>query len=105
MGHAVMENRNGLAICGEVTHATGTAEREVVLAWLDERPPRRLITLGGDKATMSSTLSKLSKSAMSRRILPSMARSVGTALRAKQPSTDAPLAIPVMRSASASASG
>ena len=40
MGHAVMENRNGLAICGEVTHATGTAEREVVLAWLDERPPR-----------------------------------------------------------------
>ena len=45
-----MENRNGLAICGEVTHATGTAEREVVLAWLDERPPRRLITLGGDKA-------------------------------------------------------
>ena len=96
MGHAVMENRNGLAICGEVTHATGTAEREVVLAWLDERPPRRLITLGGDKATMSSTLSKLSKSAMSRRILPSMARSVGTALRAKQPSTDAPLAIPIL---------
>jgi hypothetical protein len=39
MGHAVMENRNGLAICGEVTHATGTAEREVVVAWLDERPP------------------------------------------------------------------
>jgi hypothetical protein len=50
MGHAVMEIRNGLAICGEVTHATGTAEREVVLAWLDERPPRRLITLGCDKA-------------------------------------------------------
>ena len=50
MGHAVMENRNGLAICGEVTHATGTAEREVVLAWIDERPLRRRITLGGDKA-------------------------------------------------------
>lgn len=50
MGHAVMENRNGLAVCGEVTHATGTAEREVVLAWLDERPSRRRITLGGDKA-------------------------------------------------------
>ena len=50
MGHAIMENRNGLAICGEVTHATGTAEREVVLAWLDERPSRRRITLGGDKA-------------------------------------------------------
>ena len=50
MGHAIMENRNGLAICGEVTHATGTAEREVVLAWVDERPSRRRITLGGDKA-------------------------------------------------------
>ena len=60
---------------------------------------------GATRPTTSSTLSKLSKSAMSRRILPSMARSVGTALRAKQPSTDAPLAIPVMRSASASASG
>jgi transposase len=50
MGHAVMENRNGLAICGEVTHATGTAEREVVLAWIEERPSSRRITLGGDKA-------------------------------------------------------
>jgi hypothetical protein len=50
MGHAVMENRNGLAICGEVTHATGTAEREVALAWIEERPSRRRITLGGDKA-------------------------------------------------------
>jgi transposase len=50
MGHAVMENRNGLAICGEVTHATGTAEREVVLAWIDERGSRRRITLGADKA-------------------------------------------------------
>jgi transposase len=50
MGHAVMENRNGLAICGEVTHATGTAEREAVLAWIEERPSRRRITLGADKA-------------------------------------------------------
>ena len=50
MGHAIMENRNGLAIYGEVTHATGTAEREVVLAWIDERRSRRRITLGADKA-------------------------------------------------------
>ena len=28
MGHAIMENRNGLAVSGKVTHATGTAERE-----------------------------------------------------------------------------
>ena len=33
-----------------MTHATGTAEREVVLAWLDERRWRRLITLVADKA-------------------------------------------------------
>jgi transposase len=50
MGHAIMENRNGLAISGEVTHATGTAEREVVLAWIDKRCSRRRITLGADKA-------------------------------------------------------
>jgi hypothetical protein len=28
MGHALMENRNGLAVGGTVTHATGTTERE-----------------------------------------------------------------------------
>ena len=50
MGHAIMENRNGLAICGEVTPATGTAEREAALAWIDEHGPDHRITLGGDKA-------------------------------------------------------
>jgi len=34
MGHALMENRNGLAVGGKVTHATGTAEREVSEALL-----------------------------------------------------------------------
>jgi len=50
MGHAIMENRNGLAICGDVTHATGTAERQAALEWTDERDSRRRITLGADKA-------------------------------------------------------
>jgi IS5 family transposase len=50
MGHAVMENRHGLAVCGGVTHATGTAEREAALAWIDEHGPAHRITLGGDKA-------------------------------------------------------
>jgi transposase len=51
MGHALMENRNGLAVDGDLTHATGTAEREAALALLDRhRPPRRRITLGTDKA-------------------------------------------------------
>ncbi len=50
MGHAFMENRNGLAVGGEVTHATGTAEREAALALIDRhRPGQRRITLGGDK--------------------------------------------------------
>ncbi|MDB5474842.1 MAG: transposase [Phenylobacterium sp.] len=50
MGHALMENRHGLAVDGLVTHATGTAEREATLAMLDRRRGRRRITLGADKA-------------------------------------------------------
>ena len=47
MGHALMENRNGLAVAGEVTHATGTAEREAALALVDaRRPGRQRVTLG-----------------------------------------------------------
>jgi transposase len=50
MGHALMENRHGLAVAGAVTHATGTAEREAALELVDRhRPGRRRITLGGDK--------------------------------------------------------
>jgi transposase len=55
LGHALMENRNGLAVGGGVTQATGTAEREAALALIDARPgrsrgSRRRITLGADKA-------------------------------------------------------
>jgi transposase len=50
MGHALMENRNGLVVDGTVTLATGTAEREATLAMLDRRASRRRITLGADKA-------------------------------------------------------
>jgi transposase len=50
MGHALMENRHGLAVGGEVTQATGTAEREAALGLVDRhRPGRRRITLAGDK--------------------------------------------------------
>lgn len=49
MGHALMENRHGLAVDGGVTQAGGTAEREAALAMLD-RMPRRRVTLGADKA-------------------------------------------------------
>lgn len=50
LGHALMENRHGLAVDGGVTLATGTAEREAALAMLDRRSGRRRITLGADKA-------------------------------------------------------
>jgi len=54
LGHALMENRHGLAVAGEVSQATGTAEREAALRLvdhrLDHRLGRRRITLGADKA-------------------------------------------------------
>lgn len=51
IGHVLMENRHGLAVLGDVTRATGTAEREAALALLDGwRTGDRRITLGGDKA-------------------------------------------------------
>src|SRR5579883_921958 len=52
MGHAVMENRNGLAIAGTVTRADGTAERRASESLLKRkiRRHRRRITVGEDKA-------------------------------------------------------
>jgi len=50
MGHVLMENRNGLAVAGDVTRASGTAERDTALDLIDShRPTRRRITVGGDK--------------------------------------------------------
>ena len=51
MGHALMENRHGLLVDFQVTHATGTAERDIVPALLDEVKERHFkpTTLGGDK--------------------------------------------------------
>jgi hypothetical protein len=50
MGHALIENRNGLAVGGGVSQATGTAERETALALIDGRNRPRRITLGADKS-------------------------------------------------------
>ena len=52
MGHAVMENRNGLAVAGMVTQANGTAERRASEAMLKRkaRSGGRRITVGEDKA-------------------------------------------------------
>ena len=50
IGHALMENRNGLIVDAAVSHATGTAERDTALQMIDRthRAERR-ITLAGDK--------------------------------------------------------
>ena len=52
MAHTLMENRNGLAVLGGVSQATGTAERDQALELIDRhRGDRtRRITLGADKA-------------------------------------------------------
>jgi transposase len=51
IGHALMENRHGLAVDGAISQATGTAERETALALIDgRRRGQRRITLGADKA-------------------------------------------------------
>lgn len=52
MGHAVMENRHGLAVAGMVTHANGTAERSASERMLKAKAKQagRRITAGEDKA-------------------------------------------------------
>jgi transposase len=50
MGHALMENRHGLAVGGVASLATGTAERETALDLLDRLQAGHRITLGADKA-------------------------------------------------------
>jgi transposase len=48
MGHAMVENRHGLVVAGELTQATGTAEREAALRMADDL--RQGATVGADKA-------------------------------------------------------
>src|SRR5438309_1849171 len=50
MGHALMENRNGLVVDAILTTATGMAEREAAITMVGDLPAGGRITLGGDKA-------------------------------------------------------
>ena len=52
MGHALMENRHGLAVSGGISQATGTAERDKALELIDDyrRECQRRMTLGADRA-------------------------------------------------------
>ena len=50
MGHILMENRNGLIVDIEITHASGTAERKAALAMLGRRDKKnQQATVGADK--------------------------------------------------------
>ena len=50
MAHILMENRNGLIVDVEITHASGTAEREAALAMLKRRDNKnKRATVGADK--------------------------------------------------------
>jgi transposase len=49
LGHALMENRNGLVVDARLTEATGTAERDSAVEMVAERPGRHRITVGADK--------------------------------------------------------
>ncbi|MGZ8201496.1 MAG: IS5 family transposase [Methylosarcina sp.] len=49
MGYALMENRSGLVVDVEVTHATGTAEREVAQAMIKRTVTKPGATVGADK--------------------------------------------------------
>jgi len=49
MGHLLMENRSGLVVDTETTHATGTAEREAAETMIGDVAGGR-ITPGSDKA-------------------------------------------------------
>jgi hypothetical protein len=96
MGHALMENRHGLAVGAEVTHATGTAERDAGLALVkrQRRERARRITLGADKAYDVAGFVGLCEPRRSRRTSPSMAMCGSPASRARRPSMAAPRAIP-----------
>jgi transposase len=50
LGHVIVENRNGLAVAGCVTQATGYAERDAALEMVEALPGSRRLTLGADKA-------------------------------------------------------
>ena len=49
LGHALMENRNGLVVDTRVSLANGTAERKAAIDMVENLPGKHRITLGADK--------------------------------------------------------
>ena len=100
IGHALMENRHGLLIDARLTRVSGHAERLAALDMIASRADRpQAITLGGDKgfdaADFVMELREMN-------VTPHVAQNTS---RRSSPSMGGQPAIPVMRSASASANG
>jgi transposase len=60
MGHTLMENRNGLIVQAELTHADGRGERKAALDMINRHSPgsTRRLTLGADKGYDSAAFVK-----------------------------------------------
>ena len=59
MGHTLMENRNGLVVQADLTHADGHGERKAALEMIERHSPgsTRRLTLGADKGMTAPTSS------------------------------------------------
>ena len=96
LGHALMENRNGLAVGGMVTQADGTAERRASEAMLKKQAKgSKRITVGEDKAYDTSdhiaALRRMNVSRMLRRMTASPRPASGAGVRSMRarPATSA----------------
>jgi hypothetical protein len=69
MGHILMENRHGLIVDVEITHASGTAKREAALAMLARRdmPYKRITRSGQTRATTTKPSSRVADGSRSHR--------------------------------------
>jgi hypothetical protein len=70
MGHALMENRSGLVVDVEVTHATGTAERDAAKIMMGRTVEKPGATLGRIRLTTCRSSCTLSGTSGSRRMSP-----------------------------------
>ena len=76
LGHALVENRNGLIAAAMVTHADGYAERDAALLMLAEMQEgrSRRITVGADKAYDSEDFVRTARELNVHRMLPRTTR-------------------------------
>lgn len=63
MGHALMENRHGFIVSGQLTVASGKAEEETAIALIKKisRPRAKKISIGGDKGYDTYTFVKAAR--------------------------------------------